>query len=475
MALPESLGLLSGSATHNHNHDHPNTETGWQRMGQIDSDSPNTFAGEEAGAVVYRVYKRRWLGLGMLMLLNIVISWGWLTFAPVSDSAQIWFELPSQTPVNWLSTVIFFAFAVASPAVIYTLNHHGVKTAILVASILTLSGNWIRYAGTRTQSFSAVMVGQILIGFAQPFVLSAPTYYSDLWFTSSGRISATALASLSNPLGAALGQLINPIIATSPEKIPGMVLWVSVIATVACVPCVLVQARPPTPPCASAATLKLPFKEALSAVLKNKEFWIVWLLFSIYLGFFNAMSSLLNQIMLPYGYTADEAGIAGAALILVGLITSAIISPLIDRTHSFLLAIKIQVPLVAACYIALIWVVDVNGALAPPYIVCAVLGAASFSLLPVVLEWVVELTHPVSPELTSSLLWCGGQVLGAVFLLVMDALKDVGDGGKMGRSLIFEAVVAAAVCPLVLVLGRGSGGGVNRRIEIDKASDGVEG
>jgi FLVCR family MFS transporter 7 len=122
------------------------------------------------------------------------------------------------------------------------------------------------------------MVGQILIGFAQPFVLSAPTYYSDLWFTSSGRISATALASLSNPLGAALGQLINPMIATSPDKIPGMVLWVSVIATVACVPCVLVQARPPTPPCASAATLKLPFKEALGAVLRNKEFWIVWLL-----------------------------------------------------------------------------------------------------------------------------------------------------------------------------------------------------
>jgi hypothetical protein len=41
--------------------------------------------------------------------------------------------------------------------------------------------------------------------------------------------------------------------------------------------------------------------------------------------------------------------------------------------------------------------------------------------------------------------------------------------------LIFEAVVAAAVCPLVLVLGRGSSGGVNRRIEIDKAADGVEG
>lgn len=30
--------------------------------------------GEET--VVYRVYKRRWFGLGVLMLLNIVVSWG---------------------------------------------------------------------------------------------------------------------------------------------------------------------------------------------------------------------------------------------------------------------------------------------------------------------------------------------------------------------------------------------------------------
>lgn len=88
MVLLESLGLLSGSATHNHNHDHPNTETGWQRMGQIHNDSPNTFAGEEAGAVVYRVYKRRWLGLGMLMLLNIVISWG-VSFAPAGVVAWV--------------------------------------------------------------------------------------------------------------------------------------------------------------------------------------------------------------------------------------------------------------------------------------------------------------------------------------------------------------------------------------------------
>jgi FLVCR family MFS transporter 7 len=52
------------------------------------------------------------------------------------------------------------------------------------------------------------MFGQILIGLGQPFVLAAPTRYSDQWFTESGRVSATALASLANPFGAAVSPYI---------------------------------------------------------------------------------------------------------------------------------------------------------------------------------------------------------------------------------------------------------------------------
>lgn len=165
-------------------------------------------------------------------------------------------------------------------AVIYILNRYGFRHAILLASFLTLSGFWIRYAGTKTKSFPTVVFGQVLIGIAQPFILSVPTYYSDLWFTSQGRISATALVSLSNPFGAAVGQLVNPMIATGPDKIPEMVLWVTVIATVACIPALFVQARPPTPPCASAATQKLRFKEGLRLVLRNKNFLITLVLVS---------------------------------------------------------------------------------------------------------------------------------------------------------------------------------------------------
>ncbi|PUU72636.1 hypothetical protein B9Z19DRAFT_1137104 [Tuber borchii] len=68
------------------------------------------------------------------------------------------------------------------------------------SSFLVIAGNWIRYGCAHRKSFGRVMFGRILIGFAQPFVLSAATHYSDLWFASRGRISAAALTNFANRL-----------------------------------------------------------------------------------------------------------------------------------------------------------------------------------------------------------------------------------------------------------------------------------
>jgi len=125
-----------------------------------------------------------------------------------------------------------FAFVLISPLTVFVLHRGGPKLSIIIASALLLIGNWIRYASTKAGAhYGGVMAGQIFIGFAQPFVLAAPTRYSDLWFSNSGRVAATALMSLANPLGGALAQLINPFWASEnhPEQVPNMVLYVTII------------------------------------------------------------------------------------------------------------------------------------------------------------------------------------------------------------------------------------------------------
>lgn len=187
----------------------------------------HTFA---SSTPTYRVYKRRFFGLAQITLLNIIVSWNWLTFAPVSTTSSQYFDV-SDSAINWLSTGFLFAFVVASPLAVWTLNR-SVKSAVIASSVLMLCGSWIRYGGVRAGahgSFGLTLFGQLVIGLAQAFTLSAPTRYSDLWFSEKGRITATAVASLGNPFGGALGQLINPFWATQPEQIPSMVLYVAIL------------------------------------------------------------------------------------------------------------------------------------------------------------------------------------------------------------------------------------------------------
>ncbi|KAI0133594.1 major facilitator superfamily protein [Xylariales sp. AK1849] len=442
-----------------------------------DQDRVGATAGGAAAAAHsghYRVYKRRWLGLLSLTLLNIIVSWDWLSFSPVSQYAAAYYSV-SESAINWLSTGFLFVFVAFSPLTIYLL-HWGPRAAIIAASALLLVGNWVRYGGSHAEGgglFGVVLFGQILIGAAQSFVLSAPTRYSDLWFTSRGRVGATAIMSLANPFGAALGQLIVPFIVTKPSDVSSMVLYVSIIASVICIPSFFVPAAPPTPPSVSCETPKEPLNlKSARKLARNLEFWLLLIPYGVYVGFFNSISSLLNQMMQPYGFTSDDAGIAGAVLIVVGLVASAITSPILDRTKTFLLAIKVATPLIGLMYLVFIWM-PATRSIAGPYVVLAILGAASFSLVPVALEYLIELSHPCSPEVTSTLAWTSGQLLGAVFILISDALKAGEDADpplNMNRALIFQGVIALAIVPLPLLLGSfGRGDKVKlRRVESDE-------
>jgi MFS transporter, FLVCR family, MFS-domain-containing protein 7 len=427
-----------------------------------ESSQRDYVLGAPQGGQPYKTYKRRFWGLAQLVLLNIIVSWDWLTFAAVSTTSAHYFNV-SESAINWLSTGFLFAFVPLAPLVIWTLKRGGPKWSICVSSALVLAGNWVRYGGTRAGpdgDFGAVVFGQILIGFSQPFVLAAPTRYSNLWFSDRGRVTATALATLANPLGAALGQLIGPFWASTSKNaggIPDLVLYTSLLSTVATLPSPFLPRGPPTPPSATAANEHLSLSQAWKALPKNGSFWLIFFPFSVYVGFFNAVSTLINQFLYPYGFSETDAGIAGAVLIFVGLGASAVVSPIVDRTKAYLLTIKVLVPMIAVSYLILIFMPGTR-TVAGPYVIFAFLGATSFSLLPCTLEYLVIVTHPVSPEITSTIAWTGGQVLGGIFIVIMNALKGGLSGepdGNMKRALVFVAVISWVAAPCVFWLGTG--------------------
>ena len=204
----------------------------------------------------------------------------------------------------------------------------------------------------------------------------------------------------------------------------------------------------------------------------NSSFLLLFLPFAIYVSAFNALSSLLNAIMYPYGFDEITAGLTGALLIVVGLVAAAITSPLLDRSPSLRLPVlKILCVALSAMYLAFVFAPATRG-VAAPYAVAAILGAASFSLVPLSLELLVDVTWPVSPEVSSCVCWAGGQLGGGLFIIIMDSMRgkwkdEPKDNMKAG--LVFLTVCCWLVLPLPLLLGymgRGWQGRGARRVEV---------
>ena len=80
--------------------------------------------------------------------------------------------------------------------------------------------------------------------------------------------------------------------------------------------------------------------------------------------------------------------------------------------------------------------------------------------------------------MSSTICWAGGQALGAIFIVISDALQEGEDAdppSNLSKALIFEAVIACAVVPTALALGLVGGEVRNRRLEADKDTRQVEG
>ncbi|CCG82475.1 putative Cell surface receptor/MFS transporter [Taphrina deformans PYCC 5710] len=394
---------------------------------------------------------RRWFGLAVISLLNFMSAWSVVTYAPVADITRQHFQLSNLSPINWLYISSAFIYVAVSPAS-YLITRRSTKAALILSAFVLVLGSWLRYLGARLVSYPLLLVGQILCGASQPFALNIPSHYSSLWFPPRSRITATALMSLANPLGQAIGTLVVPFLATSPDTVSNMSLYVAILFTATVWAAVVTPERPQIHVVENAVHDSESITTSCKRLLRLREFYYLLVPFAIYVAAFNAFASLTQQLIQPYGYSDVQAGIIGAATIVVGLLASGISAPILDKTGAYKWPIRVCVVASTICYLVMIFAIrpyTVHGFVSI-IVLAAIIGAASLILLPVVLELATDVSRPIPPELASSVLWTGGQGLGGVFILSMDKLRTADH--KYTRSMIFLIVLTTVAVPFALAL-----------------------
>ncbi|KAJ3913441.1 major facilitator superfamily domain-containing protein [Lentinula edodes] len=432
----------------------------------------------------YRLYKRRFLGLFGMVVLNIVggLSWPW--FGPIANEMVSGFGI-TLDQVSWLGTIEACLYLPTALSIPYLYNRFGLRRCCDFGAAALVISAWIRYAGTvkslsTNSSYALLMLGQCFAAIAQPIYQVLGPKYSENWFNLQGRTTATMIVAIANPVGSAIGQLLSPLVGGTRQSI----LVLGIIST-AVIPFIfLVHSQPPMPPTYAASTPSASFSHLARDVIfggqshgakmsrrQRFDFMVIAWIFGILVAATNTFSILTSQIMQPVGYSDDISGLMGACLLLTGLVAAIITAPLFDRVFTKHLAVsaKVLLPILGGGWLSLIWAVKPHntGGL---FAIMTILGVTSVTMLPVGLELASDLTR--NAEGSSAILWFMGNLFNIVFVLVEDALRAPANADpplNMRRGLIFNGVFVLASVLLIWLI---KGEQVRKTLDEEKAAEG---
>jgi len=390
-------------------------------------------------ATVYKVYKYRWIMLSVYMFIVIVNQLLWITFAPITSDAVHYYGV-SDIQIGVLSMCFMIVFIFVSIPASWIIDTYGIKIGVGIGAVLTGVFGMMR---GMVSSYDWVLIAQIGIAVGQPFLLNAITKLASRWFRIEERATAAGLGTLAMYIGVLIGMLLTPHLIKI-YGINGMLYLYGVISVIAAFIFILFsRERPMSAPCHPDQEERSLVFDGLRDTLHNKNFYWLLLIFFVGLGIFNCVTTWIEDIVRPRGFTAEQAGICGGLMIVGGILGALILPMLSDRLQKRKLFIIIAL---SGCIIGLVGVTfatSYNMLLASGMM----LGFFLLSAGPIGFQYGAEITYPTSEGTSNGLLILAGQVSGIAFIFAMDSFKD-----SVTHSMTKPLVVLIVLAILVLVL-----------------------
>ncbi len=388
----------------------------------------------------YSLYGYRWVVLAVFMFINLTIQILWISYAPITGIAAGFYGV-DDLQIGLLAMTFMIAFIPLSIPVSWAIDTYGFRIAVSIGAILMGVFGLIR--GFSGSSYTWVFIATIGIAIAQPFLLNAWTKVPAQWFSLEERATAVGLVTLSNLVGTALGMVITPILIETMPITTVQLIYGGIAAFSAVLFLVFAREKPLTPPCPPGQEVRALMLDGLKHALKVKDFWFYLLIAFIGMGIFNGVTTWVENIVRPRGFTPSDAGILGALLLAGGVIGAVVLPPISDRQHrrklyiflGFLLAIP---GLVGLTFATAGWLLFASAFF---------LGFFLVSSSPIGMQYAAEITYPTPEGTSNGLIQLFGQ--GAVvFVYIMEALKSA-DGSFTPALLL---AIGLMIISLMLIL-----------------------
>jgi MFS family permease len=384
-----------------------------------------------------KVYSYRWVVLGVFFLINVIVQANWITFAPITGDAAKFYGV-SELSIALLSMIFMIVYLVMSIPASYIVDTYGIRIGVGIGAALTGIFGLLR--GIGGGSYSMVFAAQFGLAVAQPFTLNAVTAVAARWFPLQERATAAGISVLAQLVGIGLAMALTPILYINLGMARTLMGYGVVAAVSAVLVLVFLRERPPTLPGPAGSDVRHTVFEGLKHIFRQRDMIILIIIFFIGLGMFNAVTTWIEQILAPRGFTIEQAGYAGA-VILVGCIIGAVVFSILSdvsrkRKVFIIIAVLLTIPgLIGLTYATSFLLLMVSS---------FAFGFFFMAGGPVGYQYSAELTHP-APEATSQgLLVLAGQISGIIFIFGMDAFRTA-SGAMTPFMLAFVGMMVISV------------------------------
>ena len=388
----------------------------------------------------FRIYPYRWIILAVFMLINMAIQIMWICFAPITGPAAQFYGV-SDLRIGLLAMTFMIVYIPISIPVSWMIDTWGYRKSVSIgAGIMAVFG---LMRGIFSSSYMVVLIMTIGLAVSQPFLMNSISTVAAKWFPIKERATASGLALVANFLGIAIGQVLSPVLFLRFGITNMLLIYGGVAAFSAVIFIVFTREAPPTPPCPQGMESRALMLDGLKSMLRMKDVWIMLGLFLVGMGIFNGISTWIEGITRPRGFSISQAGSLGAVL-LFGGIAGAIILPIFSdrfqkRKIFLLLGMTLSIPgMVGVIFAGHYWLLMAS---------MFFLGFFLISLAPVGYQYVAEITYPAPEGTSNGLLNLAGQA-SVVFIYGMEALK--GKDGSFTPSLL--VLVGLMVLSVLLIL-----------------------
>jgi cyanate permease len=276
----------------------------------------------------FKVYRYRWIMLVVYMLATAVNQMMWITFAPITSDAAQYYGV-SDLKIGFLSMSFMIVYLVISIPASWIIDTYGIRIGVGTGVVLT--GFFGMMRGLVADNYNLLLLSQIGIAVGQPFLLNSITKVSARWFPISERATASGLGTLAMYIGILAGMILTPFMVNG-SGIEGTLYIYGIFSVVAAVVFLLLgRERPLTAPCRPDQEERALAIDGLRLIFRSRDFKWLMFIFFIGLGVFNSVTTWIENIVGPRGFSAEQAGLTGGLMIIGGILGALIIPLLSDH------------------------------------------------------------------------------------------------------------------------------------------------